>query len=160
MAGFELVENEGLRMELEGFEADILRGLVEEMRVVLQTQDRKDPVTARLFPPAYDAAEDAEAFRELIGDELKNSKLAALKTLGDRIGPRGPVHTSLPRDEVDDWLRVLTDMRLAIGTRIDVTEEKMDEDLDPEDPDGPALSILHWLAWIQESMLHALSGGR
>jgi hypothetical protein len=29
----------------------------------------------------------------------------------------------------------------------------MDEQLDPTDPNAAALSIVHWLAWLQESMI-------
>jgi hypothetical protein len=160
MAEFKAGRNHHLTVVLEAFEADILRGLIEKMRVVLDAGDRKDPVTARLFPPAYDESGDAEAFRELIGDELKNAKLQAVNAVEDAIGTRGAVDTSLSPEAVDDWLRALNDMRLAIGTRLDVTEDRMEEDPDPADPDAPALSVLHWLAWMQESMLYTLTGGR
>jgi hypothetical protein len=149
-----------LELHLEGYEAHLLRDLTGEMRSVLEEQDRKDPVTARLFPPAYDDARDDEAFRELIGGDLKNAKLRALEVVTSRLGGRGGIRCTIPADEVDSWLRALTDLRLAIGTRLDVTDETMDEEIDPEDPDGPSLSLLHWLGWMQESMLGELMGGR
>ncbi|MCA1704902.1 MAG: DUF2017 domain-containing protein, partial [Actinobacteria bacterium] len=116
-------------------------------------------VIARLYPPAYGNAPDAEAYRELIGNDLKNSKVAALEEVATQLGAApGPFEALIPEEKVDAWLRVLTDLRLAIGTRLEVTEEMLDRDLDPNDPNAPALSELHWLGWVQESMLHALTG--
>ena len=75
----------------------------------------------------------------------------------ERLKGRGPLETSIPEDEVLAWLTGITDLRLAIGTRIDVTEEMMAADLDPKDPTAPALSVLHWLGWLQESILAEIS---
>ncbi|MEA2498266.1 MAG: hypothetical protein QOH26_671 [Actinomycetota bacterium] len=149
-----------LQVDIPGYEAHLLRELIDEMRVVLAAEDRKDPVTARLFPPAYDDSRDDEAFRELIGADLKSSKVNALAKMSEKLGKRGPVHDVLVQEEADAWLRALTDLRLAIGTRLDVTEETMDVEIDPKHPDAPALSMLHWLGWMQESLLNALTGGR
>jgi hypothetical protein len=52
---------------------------------------------------------------------------------------------------------LLTDLRLAIGTRLDVTEEKMSDDIDPDDPEAAALSVLHWLGWVQGTILEAIT---
>ena len=150
----------GLEIDIPGFEAHALRELVEQMQEVLAAEDRKDPVTARLFPPAYDDSRDDEAFRDLIGADLKSLKEKALSVVSETLGRRGPVHGELAEEEADAWLRALTDLRLAIGTRLDVTEETMDAELDPEHPDAPSFSMLHWLAWVQESLLDAMTGGR
>jgi hypothetical protein len=161
MATFKKKRRGGMSVELEDWESHLLRELLGQMRDLLRAEDRKDPVIARLYPPAYDDAPDAEAYRELIGNDLKDAKLSALEDVAERIdGEPGPLAELIPEDEVDSWLRVFTDLRLAIGTRIDVTEEILDEDIDPKDPRAAALSELHWLGWMQESMLHALTGGR
>ena len=159
MAQFRKKRKGGVAIQLEDWEAHILRELLREMRELLEAEDRKDPVIARLYPPAYDDAPDAEAYRELIGNDLKNTKIAALDDVATQLDAApGPFEGLIPEEKVDSWLRVLTDLRLAIGTRLDVTEETLDRDLDPKDPDAPALSELHWLGWVQESMLHALTG--
>ncbi|MEA2461127.1 MAG: hypothetical protein QOH90_1304 [Actinomycetota bacterium] len=160
MATFKRKRRGAISVELEDWEAHMLRELLGQMRELLQAEDLKDPVIARLYPPAYDEAPDAEAYRELIGNDLKNSKLGAIDDVAAKLeGEGGPLKTSLSEDEFDAWLRVLTDLRLAIGTRLDVTEEMMDREPDPHDPDAPALSELHWLGWMQESMLRASMGG-
>jgi hypothetical protein len=56
------------------------------------------------------------------------------------------------------WLRTINDIRLTIGTRLEVDETKMAAELDERDPEAPALAVLHWLGWLQESFLE--SAGR
>ncbi len=159
MPAFTLIPDEGMRVELDPDEAHLLRELLKEMKTLLEADiPRADPVIARLFPDAFEAAEDSESFRELVGDDLRSGKMDSLRLVIERVGRRGPLHSSIPLDEVGAWLTLLTDLRLAIGTRLNVTEEMMGASPEPEDPDGPALQVLHWLGWMQESMLAALRG--
>jgi hypothetical protein len=138
-------------------EAAVLRGLVGEMKTLLEGDNREDEVTRRLFPDAYDEPSDALKFRELVHDDLKASKAEALDVVQKVLGSHGKVDASLAPGEVEAWLTVLTDMRLAIGTRVGVDEEKMSAELDPGDPEAGALAALHWLGWLQESLLAKLN---
>jgi hypothetical protein len=146
---------DGLVVELEGAEASVLRRLIAELREVIGAGEPRDPVRSRLFPEAYDDEEAADAYRELVGPELHKDKVAALETVERALGSGEPVTARIAEDAVDEWLRVLADLRLALGTRLEVDEERMSADLDPDDPDGPALAILHWLGWLQGSLLEA-----
>ena len=52
----------------------------------------------------------------------------------------------------------MNDVRLALGTRLDITEEsyeRMDE-LDWDDPRYPMFSMYDWLTFLQESLVRAL----
>lgn len=159
MPRFTWVPGEGLRATLDRDESTLLRDLIDEMKTLLEADlPRADAVTARLFPDAHEDPEEAEAYRNLVGDDLRAAKLEALRTVSARLGERGALETSIPEDEVTPWLTLIADLRLAIGTRLDVTEEKMAGDLDPNDPDTPAMAVLHWLGWVQESMLTAMMG--
>jgi hypothetical protein len=111
----------------------------------------------RLYPDAFDDPTRADAYRELIGDELETRKTVALRTAEEIVGASGPIDVEVDEEQVDRLLALLTDIRLAIGTRLDVTEERMSADIDPDDPDAAALSVLHWLGWLQESMLAAIT---
>jgi hypothetical protein len=146
-----------VHFELEEYEGDLMRQLLDEMRTLLEADiPPSDAVLKRLFPDAFEDDEKADAYRELIGDELHDRKTTALRTAKETLGLTGPVDATLDDEEVDRWLALLTDIRLAIGTRLDVTEERMAADIDPADPDAAALSVLHWLGWLQESMLAAI----
>lgn len=160
MPEFHLVPDEGLRARLDVYEARLLRELVAEMKTVLEADiPQQDAVMARLFPDGYEDPEDAQRYRELVQDDLRKHKAEALRTVSERLGTRGKLVSSIPFEELDAWLSVITDIRLAIGTRLDVTEEMMAAEPPPESPDTPALSVLHWLGWLQETMLQAIDGG-
>lgn len=153
----------GLRLQLDAQEAGILRELLKEMRLLLEADiPRGDRVMQRLFPPAHNDEEEQRAYEELLGEQLHTAKLDALLAVDAKLGTDGGTDVSLSSEEADDWLRVINDIRLAIGTRIEVDEAKMERTYDPADPEGPALSVLHWLGWLQGSILEELTseGGR
>ena len=156
MVGFEPV-GPAIRVKLEDHEVGLLMSLLDEMLTLLEGDIAADPVNRRLFPDAYDSEEDAEAYRELVGSELRAGKLAAVKEIQNALEERAGDAIELSKDDATTWLPVLTDLRLAIGTRNDVTEEKMSEELDPEDPESAGMLVLHWLGWLQESLLETLT---
>jgi hypothetical protein len=148
----------GARVWLDDAESVLLRRLVAELRGLLRGHPaRGDPVIARLFPDAYEDAEDAAAFRELIEDDLRREKLDAVEAMDGHLGDAGSVDITLGRDDGDRWLSVLTDLRLAIGTRLNVDEDAMSSEPDPSDPEGFHLSVIHWLGWLQEELIRTLS---
>jgi hypothetical protein len=153
----ELTGSQNIRLRVEEAEVLLLRGLLDEMRALLKGDDRTDPVLDRLFPAAFEEPEEAAAYRDLTETELRNAKLAAIETVRSSLDGEGNLEIMLDPDDAEEWLRLLNDIRLAIGARIDVTEEKMSAEPDPADPNSPALHILHWLGWVQESMLDKLS---
>jgi hypothetical protein len=138
-------------------EAELLRRLLAEMGTLLEAKSSSDPVVERLLPRAYEGKEEEASYRALVGDDLVSAKRANLRTASEMLGPEGAAEGDLSEDETDAWMALLTDLRLAIGTRLDVTEEKMAEDIDPDDPDAAALSVLHWLGWVQGTILEAIA---
>ncbi|MEA2517392.1 MAG: hypothetical protein QOG16_1230 [Actinomycetota bacterium] len=148
----------GALVQLDAAEAEILRHLFGEMKELLDNEAAiQDDVIDRLFPRAYAEADDADAFSELVGQELKDGKLGAIAAVLSLLGGGGPVETELPRSEIDRWLTALTDLRLALGTRLEVTEEKMSAELDPADPQAGGMALLHWLGWMQEMFINAIT---
>lgn len=150
--------SDGVQLKLDEHEAGILRELLKEMRTLLEADiPAGDDVLGRLFPRAHEDDDEQRAYEELVGEQLRAAKLDALRSVHDKLGTEGPVDAGLSAEEADDWLRLINDVRLAIGTRLDVDEAKMERPYDPSDPEGPALSVLHWLGWLQGSMLEELS---
>ncbi len=146
-----------VRLRLDETEAGLLRELVAEMQTMLEADiSDTDPVKQRLFPQAYDDPQNEKGFRDLIGSDLENAKLDALRDVRDALGLQGATNLELGPDDVGSWLRLLTDLRLAIGVRLDVTEESMSAEIDPDDPNAPAFSVLHWLGWLQGSILERI----
>lgn len=106
----------------------------------------------RLFPPAYLQDDEAEtSYRELIRRELLEHHLGALGVL-----ERTADATRLSEEEADAWLAALNDLRLAIGTRLGVTEEQVD--VDPGDPSYHDWICYQYLSYLQSETIEALSG--
>jgi len=149
----------GLTLKLDEQEVGILRGLTAEMRLLLEADvPREDEVIKRLFPPAHEDQSEQQAYEELVGAELRRVKMEALEAVERGLQEEGAASVELAEEEVDEWLRLLNDLRLAIGTRLQVDETKMERPFDPNDPEGPALSVLHWLGWLQGAMLEEMAG--
>jgi hypothetical protein len=147
-----------LRVSLEDYEADVLRNLTAEMLALLESEPpASDPVRARLFPDAFEDVAEERAYRDLVGDELRASKVNNTALIRRKLGPEGEVELQLTGDETEAWLALLTDMRLAIGTRLGVNEEMMSAEPDPNHPDVTAISVLHWLGWLQEATLEKVT---
>lgn len=158
MPTVERADDGSIELRLEEYEAEIIRRLCGEMRLLLEADlPRADPVTDRLFPRAHEDQKDEEAYRELVGTTLRDYKLEALEAVEAGVGDDGPAAASLEGEDRERWLTFLTDTRLALGTRLEVTEETMSREPDPDSPDAVALSVLHWVGWIQEQILeHAM----
>lgn len=145
----------GVRLFLDSTEASILRGLVGEMRSVITSG--MGNVTNRLFPQAFEDPVNEADYRDLVGGELRRVKMDGLSEMATKLGSAGHAELELDADECATWLAVVTDMRLAIGTKLEVTEEVMSAEPDPRDPGAAGLNLMHWLGWLSERMIAALT---
>jgi len=148
---FERGEGGGVELRLSREERSLLAGVVAELRALLEGAPG-DPSLRRLFPPAYDEAEDESAYRDLMGGELLEGRLAALELVAQTLE-----RERLSADEADAWLRALNDLRLVLGTRLDVREDTFADELRRDDPRAPGLAIYGYLSWMQEQLISALS---
>ena len=137
------------RVELPAEEREVLAALPGQLREAL---DAGEPTLYRLFPPAHaDDVAANEEYARLVGPGLVDGKLLALAEL-----ERTAHATSLDEDQLGAWLGGLESLRLALGTQLDVTEE-MYGAFDVDDPQAPRLALYHWLSWLQEEVVQALS---
>jgi hypothetical protein len=148
---FERGKGGEVRLRLSHDERSLLAGLAEELRALLDGAPG-DPSLRRLFPPAYDEEQDERAYRELMGGELLDGRRAALDLVAETVD-----RDRLSAEEADTWLRALNDLRLVLGTRLDVQENTFAEEPDLNDPRGHALAVYAYLSWIQEQLVEALS---
>ncbi|MDF3292925.1 DUF2017 domain-containing protein [Streptomyces silvisoli] len=136
------------------------------------TQPPSDPALARLFPNAYcdpnkasDAAAEAASaeFRRYTENDLRARKredaLAVVHAL-DALTPAGDRGAVLrvDGDQAQRWLGTLNDLRLTIGTRLEVDEDPDSElyRLPDEDPRKPLMMAYMWLGGLQESLIETL----
>jgi hypothetical protein len=164
-----------IAIELAPEESVVLQGLLRQLLTLLDDLPGGDPglaelgisentappgdaVLARLFPDGYqeDAAAATE-FRRYTEASLHDTKRAnaetVLKVLTDE---GGELH--LERDEAQVWLKVLNDLRLALGTRLEITEESYArfEELDWDDPKLGMFAAYDWLTMLQDTLVRAL----
>jgi len=158
---FKRIARDRVRVRLAHEEVAVLRGLPDQLRTVLG-EDEDEPVNRRLFPPAYldvaDVERDTE-YHRLMHDDLVKEKLANLDLVTGSLD-RGSTSVrrwtvELTDEEATAWLGVLNDLRLALGVRLDITED-FDGDVDDSDPRAPALRLLSYLGWLEEQLLDAL----
>jgi Domain of unknown function (DUF2017) len=141
----------GVLLLLPPAERELLLQLRAELVTLLATEP-DDPSLERLFPPAYDDKRAAAEYRRLMHDELlagHHKALDVLETTADR--------EQLTAEEAEAWLGALNDLRLVLGTRLDVREDTFAEGLDLSDPRAPELAVYGYLTWLQDELVAALS---
>jgi hypothetical protein len=142
-------------------EVKVLRQVATEVVALLTDGfDREDPVVERLFPDVYrDDPSAAAELRRYIEGDLKTGKIDQAGAVLAALPGTGGTEVALDQESAEAWLRALNDVRLALGVRLGVTDE-FDADssgLDATDPRAAYIWIYHWLAYLQESLVDALS---
>jgi Domain of unknown function (DUF2017) len=179
---------QGYRCRLEREEAFIVRGLADELDQLIAREAGEageeggpagpadalealldvppdvpprsgDPVLDRLFPDAYEDAADAADFRRYTFGELSKGKRAGLALLRATVDERGG-DVVLDDEAAQVWLSALNDLRLALGTRIGVTEDTDGQpvELDPEDSRALLLDAYDLLTYLQATLIDAVAG--
>jgi hypothetical protein len=171
---------------IERQEAAVLRGLVSQIDDMLKAraedtpQDElaeltgirtgpstapDDPILSRLLPdfhrldpdaPAREDLDSAAVLRSLHEPTLLDSKIGVAAVVLDTCPMYGG-EVRLTEEQADAWLSALNDVRLALGTALDISDDTPDE-LPENDPRAPNMSVYHWLTWVQESLLQAVAG--
>jgi hypothetical protein len=142
----------GVELRLPPEERELLLQLREELLSLLANAP-DDPSLERLFPPAYDDERDAAEYQRLMHDDLLAGHRDAFAVLEETAG-----REHLSPEEAEAWLRALNDLRLVLGTRLDVQEDTFAEGLDLGDPRAPELAVYGYLTWLQGTLVEVLSG--
>ncbi len=132
-------------------ERALLRFLPDDLRSLLDAAP-DEPHLRRLFPPAYEDAQDEAAYRELMGNELLEGRRQALRVLAETAQAE-----RLTGEQAQAWLTALNDLRLVLGTRLGVTDDSLLEGLTENHPRAPELALYAYLSWLQEQLVEALS---
>jgi hypothetical protein len=166
-------------------EAALVRGLVRQVLEMLEVRAEEtpqdelaeltgirtgpstapdDPILSRLLPdfhrldddaPSREDQNSAAALRSLHEPELLDLKTGVAGVLLETCPPGGG-EVRLTMEQADAWLACLNDVRLALGTALDVSED-MPDHLPSDDPREPHLNVYHWLTWVQESLVQAMA---
>jgi hypothetical protein len=118
-----------------------------------------DPVQQRLFPAAYRDDPDAEqGFRELTETTLRTERIHRAERCTAEVAAapsrRRGLELALDAEGVDRWMRTLNDVRLALGTRLGITEDD-DRDNVLDDPAESGRLAYDWLTMLQDALVRA-----
>jgi hypothetical protein len=171
-----------IRMRLTDYEAALLESLIDQLLGLLEADsaeppsgdsfdrwqaemdnaeplDRSDPVILRLFPDAYadDPVASAE-FRRLTqskqrGDRQRQAEVV-MSALADCEAGKHPVQVRLI--DLDDWLKLLTAVRLSLAVRLEIQTAEDAEELEalPEDdPRSFIYRVYEWIAYLSENLV-------
>ncbi|MFN8015177.1 MAG: DUF2017 family protein [Acidimicrobiia bacterium] len=156
---------EGIEAYLFEEESIVFRDIALDLRAIIETPALgEDPVRERLFPRAYldPTEENAEmAWAAFAHPELLESRVNTLVMLIEtlnRLEPAPPDRDAgemkmvlLSPEETEVWLKGLNDLRLALGTRLNITEEQ--NVVESPDPHAQLRQIYDWLTAIQQDLL-------
>lgn len=164
-APFRRNRSDGFDVVFEPGEAAVLTRLCEELTTLLAGDDEQpDPVLERLFPRAYldPTEEEAESdWQRLVHGDLLDGRRRSLAivegTLAGATVRRGRFELTLSEEQALAWLAMLNDARLALGTRLGVTEDLDLSGLDPDDPDTAPHAVYWWLGVLEERLIDVLS---
>lgn len=114
-----------------------------------------DPALARLLPDAYpddiDATGEFRRYSEADVLAFKRGNLRTmLATLGDGADP-----VRLDQGQVQSWMYAINDLRLTIGTRLELEDGygEVMAALPPEDPRLPLYYLYEWLSALQDGLV-------
>ena len=139
----------GVRVGLVRHERQLLRELCEQLAGEIAGEG-EDEGLSRLFPSAYDDDEAAAEYDRLVGPELAEGKVAALRRTAETAS-----EAQLDLATAETWLRALNDLRLVLGTRLGVTEDTFAGGLLAQL--RPPLAIYGWLTWLEGELIEALA---
>jgi hypothetical protein len=147
---------------LEPAEAGIVGLLLDQLEQLLEADVDDvggDPVMARLLPAGHRGdAELAADYRELTEASLRSGKADDLASVRATL-PEGGGAVRLDGDQAAAWLRTTNDLRLALGTRLDISEDTEPPEEVTGDEDQQ-LAVYYWLTALQGSLVDALVAAR
>ena len=156
---------DGVELVFDDAEVTLLGGLGEQLRPLLTGEAPNtdlDPVRERLFPRAYSDPTEDEAeddWQLAVHGDLVRERVEALDALTTAVTAAGKrrsrriVHISF--EDAERWLTALNDARLALGTRLGVTEY-LDYGKVPSEERG-AYEIYGWLTYLQGELIEAVA---
>jgi hypothetical protein len=128
----------------------VLTAMSEQLSPMI---DPGEPMTQRLFPPAYPDQGDRTAeqeYRILVDNALVNHHREAFAILAGTAEAE-----TLTEPELNAWLSAVGSIRLVIGTRLDVSEDMTPPE--PSDPTAPEYALYELLGQLQYLMIEVLA---
>lgn len=134
----------------------LLVRLLDEVRGLLQSDDPQvAPLLRRLFPPAYHLDDDADAeYQRYMREELVTSRLSGMDAVTGALAAGRP----LSDGEITGFMQALNNVRLVLGTLLDVGEDHDPTEIDDDHPMVAEHQLYSYTSWLLEMTVQAISG--
>ncbi|MFZ4668310.1 MAG: DUF2017 family protein [Microthrixaceae bacterium] len=134
------------RFTISDDERQLVLDLVRQLRELLTTDS---PALRRLFPPPYGDDDERNAgYAVLAGSELVERRLAALEVIETTIDAE-----TLTEDQLQTWMRSVNDLRLVLGTLLDIS----DDEQPVSGADETMVAVYEYLGQLLELTVQALT---
>lgn len=144
---FALTKDGQISVRLDDTIRALLGQAAEELREVLLVDEPE--LTRRLYPTAYPDDEEAEAgYKEMVHDQLLMQRLDGIDQLQSTIDDE-----TITIDMADAWMNTINQIRLVLGTQLDVGEEHTP--IDEDDPQATSQVVYQVLSHILEELTRA-----
>jgi hypothetical protein len=135
------------------FNQDLLDTIVIYANQLGEGLGLDSPDLTRLFPTAYaDDPEKDAGFQIFSRDQLIEGRREAIETM-----QRSARSDFLSFDELNAWMRTCNDLRLVLGTRLEISEDDAEE-LPPSDPNAAMMDLYRVLGYVVSEIVEALMG--
>jgi len=130
-------------------------GLADQLDQILE--DDNDDLR-RLFPTAYPEDPELDAGYQILGrGELVDQRKESIAVMRETA-----TAAVLTEDQLMAWMKIVNDIRLVLGTRLDVGEDDDDfpiDDFDPANPDPELESrlVYHELGMLLSEIVDAMT---
>lgn len=147
---------QGFVVRLGDQDVALLLRLLQELRGLLQSDDPQvAPIVRRLFPPAYHLDDEADAeYQRFMREELVTSRLGGMDAVTDALQAGRPLNDG----EITGFMQALNNVRLVLGTLLDVGEDHDPTEIDDDHPMVAEHQLYNYTSWLLEMTVQAISG--
>ncbi len=134
----------------------LLAGLIGQLReLVLSTspEGMVDPSLRRLYPTAYvDDTEHEMKYQRLMRDQLLERRLSHLDVVETTLDDH-----ELNQENLNSWIMTINDLRLVLGTHLDVSENEEPSFSEDNDPQQHQSDVYHYLSHLLGELVEVAS---
>ena len=147
-------DNDLFEITLTVDERSTLLSFVDQLSDIL-AMGPDDVRLRRLFPTAYHENPDHDAeYQGYMRDELTQSRSASIAVVKEVLESTDLITAA----QLHAFMTVLNNLRLVLGTLLDVGEDDFEDDIDENDPAFGQWQLYGYLGWLMEWTISALSG--
>ena len=148
-----IVRDDGtFTINLQDHERETMLDLVGQLETVL-SRGPDDERLRRLYPTAYNENPEHDAeYQGFMREELTQSRAASIATVREMLSSDSPV----TENQLGAFMMVLNNLRLILGTLLDVNED--DDEPDETDPLYGQWQLYGYLGWLLEWVISSLTG--